>query len=440
MNARSSLVVGRWSIGERHENFMKLLFITPYFFPAKAYGGPIASAGALCRALAARGVDVRVLTSDADGLQRISRQRRWSEVWPGVRVHYSRRFLFELWAPGQAWQAIRGLLWADAVYIWGAFFWALPLLCWMNLTIGRAVIVSPRGMIFDEALSRKSFKKKLYLALVAPFGRPLFRIHATSDAEASAIKERWPKAEISVIPNGVDVPEAMPEREPNAAPYLLYLGRLHPYKQVERIIKAFARASAGKTADGRRQTADGRRLTDAPVNAQSSFVVGRSSVVTTNWSLLIAGDGEEKYKASLRKLTEDLGLTGAVRFVGHVAGEEKARLLAIAQGLILASKSENFGMSVAEALAHGTPCVVTKTAPWEGLVREGCGLWVDDSEEALAEGMHRLMALSPEERCAMGARGRAWMKRDFSWDGVAQKMVELYEESVQQKRRTMVDG
>ena len=434
---------------------MKLLFITPYFFPARAYGGPIASAGALCRGLAARGVDVRVLTSDADGLQRIRRQGPWKEVWPGVRVHYLRRFLFELWAPGQAWQAIRGLLWADVVYVWGAFFWALPLLCSINLAMRRAVIVSPRGMLFDEALSRKSLKKKLYLALIAPFGRPLFLIHATSGAEAIAIKARWPAAKITVIPNGVEVPEALPEREPNAAPYLLYLGRLHPYKQVERIIEAFARASAGtatgssrltgapvnarsSVVGGQQATADGRRQTGAPVNARSSFVGGRSSVVTTNWFLLIAGDGEEKYKASLKKLTEDLGLTDAVRFVGHADGEEKARLLANAQALILASKSENFGMSVAEALAHGTPCVVTKTAPWEGLESESCGFWVNDSVEALAEGMNRLMTLSPEERRAMGARGREWMKREFSWQGVAERMISLYESLVEEKKMSVV--
>jgi glycosyltransferase involved in cell wall biosynthesis len=281
--------------------------------------------------------------------------------------------------------------------------------------------------------------------------------HATSEEEARALRELVPGARVAVIPNGVEVPEALPEREPNAAPYLLYLGRLHPYKQVERIIEAFARASAGTATDGRRltgapvsarssvvggqqATADGRRQTDAPVNARSSFVVGRSSVVTTNWSLLIAGDGEEKYKASLRKLTEDLGLTDAVRFVGHADGEEKARLLAGAEFVVQAPNPENFGNVVAEALAHGTPTLVGKGLPWEDLDRKGCGFWVNDSVEALAEGMNRLMALSPEERRAMGARGRAWMKRDFSWDGVAQKMVELYEESVQQKRRTTGDG
>jgi glycosyltransferase involved in cell wall biosynthesis len=77
---------------------------------------------------------------------------------------------------------------------------------------------------------------------------------------------------------------------------------------------------------------------------------------------------------------------------------------------------------------------VSKTAPWEGLDREGCGFWVEDSEEALADGMRRLMTLSAEERRAMGMRGRAWMAREFSWEGVGKRMVELYESLVEEKR------
>jgi glycosyltransferase involved in cell wall biosynthesis len=89
---------------------------------------------------------------------------------------------------------------------------------------------------------------------------------------------------------------------------------------------------------------------------------------------------------------------------------------------------------VAEALAHGTPALVGKGLPWEGLNREGCGYWVDDSEEALAGGIRRLMALSPEQRRAMGERGRAWMRREFSWDSVARRMLALYEALVEEKR------
>jgi glycosyltransferase involved in cell wall biosynthesis len=81
---------------------------------------------------------------------------------------------------------------------------------------------------------------------------------------------------------------------------------------------------------------------------------------------------------------------------------------------------------------------VSRTAPWEGLDREGCGYWVDDSEEALAAGIRRLMALSPEQRRAMGERGRAWMRREFSWDSVARRMLALYEELIAERARRPV--
>jgi glycosyltransferase involved in cell wall biosynthesis len=408
---------------------MKISFITPYFSPARAYGGPIASSGAMCRALVAQGVEVRVVTSDADGSGRISGGATWIEVWPGVRVHYSKRFLLELWSPGQAWHAVRGLLWANGVYVWGAFFWALPLLCWINLVIGRPLIVSPRGMLFDEALASKGIKKRLYLAMVAPFGHPLFHFHATSQAEAETLQMRWHNAKIAIIPNGVEMPEPpvgpWPESgtEPDY-PYLLYMGRLHPTKKLEGIIGAFAEAVGGeKTAGSSRHTIEGK----ATAHGQP-------------WTLIIAGDGEVSYRLELERLAAAVGVGERVRFVGHVAGAEKARLLAAAGFAVQAPNPENFGNVVSEALAHGTPALVGKGLPWEALDREGCGFWVNDSEAALAEGMRRMMSLTPEQRKEMGAKGRAWMARDFSWGSVAEQVMGLFEELAQQKKRRSAVG
>ncbi len=373
---------------------IRLLFISPYFFPATAYGGPIASASSLCRALAAKKIEVRVVTTDANGAGRIRPSAAWCATWPGVQVHYSWRVLWELWAPGQAWQVLRWARWADVIYVWGAFFWALALLSWAGSVLRRPVIVSPRGMLLDQALGGKAFKKGLFLSLVAPLRRPLFELHATSEDEAEALRRRWPSAEVATIPNGVDVPmrndlPAAGHADSGVSRYVLYLGRLDPHKQVERIIAALAWCAGKET-------------------------------------LRVAGEGDARYVASLRQLAQDLGVGDRVRFLGYVGGEEKSELLAHAAALVLASRSENFGMSVAEALAHGTPCVVSKSAPWAGLERERCGLWVDGSVEALATGMKRLLDLPEQERVAMGERGRAWMVRAFSWDSVADNMISFF--------------
>ena len=247
-----------------------------------------------------------------------------------------------------------------------------------------------------------------------------------------------PDVRVAVIPNGVEVPLVLPERIAGGVPYLLYMGRLHPYKRVERIVRAFARATSGGDGDGRRgkteaeereggggQTADSRRPT---INSR------RPTDDEQPWELVIAGGGEPAYRRDLERLAAECGVGDRVRFVEQTAGEQRAFLLAHAGFVVQAPNPENFGNVVAEALAHGVPALVGKGLPWTALDREGCGSWVDNSEEALADGMRRLMCLSPGERHTMGERGRAWMVRDFSWESIATKMIALYEQVIEEKK------
>jgi glycosyltransferase involved in cell wall biosynthesis len=73
-----------------------------------------------------------------------------------------------------------------------------------------------------------------------------------------------------------------------------------------------------------------------------------------------------------------------------------------------------------------TPVISTKGAPWQGLEENACGWWIDHGVEPLAATLRTAMLLSDEERWAMGKRGRAWMKRDFSWESIAQEMEQVY--------------
>ena len=90
---------------------------------------------------------------------------------------------------------------------------------------------------------------------------------------------------------------------------------------------------------------------------------------------------------------------------------------------MLPSFRESFGIVIAEALAHGVPVIAGRGTPWPRLEEEGAGLWVKHDPESLAAAMDRISAMPLRE---MGRRGRAWMEREYSWDLVAERTIDLY--------------
>jgi glycosyltransferase involved in cell wall biosynthesis len=116
-----------------------------------------------------------------------------------------------------------------------------------------------------------------------------------------------------------------------------------------------------------------------------------------------------------------------VTFPGPVYGKDKRDLYATSSLFILPTHSENFGVVVAEALAAGCPAIVTHGAPWSGLLNNQCGWWVKPSVDALTAALEDALSQPTERLTQMGQRGRDWMRRDFSWERVAQDMSTAYE-------------
>jgi glycosyltransferase involved in cell wall biosynthesis len=208
---------------------------------------------------------------------------------------------------------------------------------------------------------------------------------------------RFPRAEAVVIPNGVVVPAALPARATggDGALRLLSLGRLDPIKGIENLLHACATLKkAGPLGLGR------------------------------PFSLTIAGAGDAAYTRALTDLVAALSLGDQVKLVGPVHGDEdKALLFAGADLFVAPSHRENFGIAIAEALAHGLPVIASRGTPWRGLEERGAGLWVQNDPESLASAIVRASALPLAE---MGLRGRAWVQEAFSWDRAAADMIAVY--------------
>jgi glycosyltransferase involved in cell wall biosynthesis len=149
--------------------------------------------------------------------------------------------------------------------------------------------------------------------------------------------------------------------------------------------------------------------------------------VARGWRLAIAGPEEAGHGRQVASLVQELGLQGVVELIGPVEESGKAAIFNSADLFVLPSFSENFGIVVAEAMAHGLPAIATTGTPWQELARRGCGWWVDPDPASLAGALAEAMSRSLEERRAMGAAGRAYARTQFSWDHIAEVTVAVYE-------------
>jgi glycosyltransferase involved in cell wall biosynthesis len=110
-----------------------------------------------------------------------------------------------------------------------------------------------------------------------------------------------------------------------------------------------------------------------------------------------------------------------------VYGDAKWDLLRDAAVFCLPSRQEGFSVGVTEALATGTPCVITEACNFPEVATEGCGAVVPLDADALARGLLDVLR-DPEEARAMGRRGRALVLERYTWPRIAEQMLALYAE------------
>jgi len=254
---------------------------------------------------------------------------------------------------------------------------------------GTPLVVSPRGTLSGWAMSSGSRVKRVFWPLVQlPALEPTTCFHATARSEYEDVRRAGFKQPVAVIPNGIDLPPVL-QHEPADTRTVLFLGRVHPTKGLDMLLPAW------RAVEQRFQ----------------------------EWRLDIVGPDNNGYLDQMMSLASDLGLT-RVRFVGPLHGEAKRAAYSAADLFVLPTYSENFGMAVAEALAAGTPVIVTKGAPWAGVDSHRAGWWIDIGVDALVAGLETAMSRSRDELRQMGARGREWMAAEFAWEQIARQVVE----------------
>ncbi|MBN8716009.1 glycosyltransferase [Thermomonas sp.] len=359
---------------------MKLLHVVPHI-SAEA-SGPSYSVPRLCQALAEEGHAVRLSCLGA-GRPVPGVQLDVHPQWP-----VARRFAI---SPAHARALAHAADEVDIVH--NHSLWSM-----VNVAAGWVVpgkrarlVVSPRGTLSSWALGHSRWRKRLLWPLQRRVLAQADLLHATSEEEYREIRALGFNAPVAIVPNGIDVPELLRPEPVRGTRTLLFLSRLHPKKGIDRLLDAWA-ALEGEFPE---------------------------------WQLVIAGKGEPAHEAEVKAQAARLGLQ-RVRFPGPLYGQDKAAAYRAADLFVLPTHSENFGMVVAEALAHGCPAIVSKGAPWSGLEQEGCGWWIEHDVPTLQASLARAMALPVEALRAMGLRGREWMLREYGWASVARRLSACY--------------
>lgn len=356
------------------------------------YGGPSYSVPRLCEALMAAGVGTALLSVAEPGAPKCAaeerfKDRRFAPSYPNLPVLRALRMSFGL-SRALREEAVA----ADVVHNHG--LWLMPNVtaAWAARGTESPLIVAPRGMLGPAALAFSRRKKWLFWQfLQGPAIRHAACFHATSEQEYQEIREFGIKNPVAVVPNGIDLPPTTRATKTSAERVVLSLGRIHPKKGLDRLLHAWARVE--------------RRYPD--------------------WRLRIVGPGEHGHDIDLRALAVSLKLAHA-SIEPPVYNDDKYAAFRDADIFVLPSLNENFGLTVAESLAAGTPVIATKGGPWAGLEDKRCGWWIDHGIDPLASTLERAMALPREELFEMGARGRTWMACDFGWDVAARKMTAVY--------------
>jgi glycosyltransferase involved in cell wall biosynthesis len=270
----------------------------------------------------------------------------------------------------------------------------------------RPLVISPRGMLTQWALRHHGLKKVLAWRLFQR--RDLFNasaLHATSDQEAATFRKVGFEGPIAVVPNGVEIPQrAKSEAERARNQELRTDNREQPRKRIALCVTRIH-----------------------PVKGLMNLVEAWSEARPSGWRMIVAGSDEDRHQAELEAAVRRRGLNDAFEFVGAVDSEQKEALYNSADLFILPSHSENFGMSIAEGLAHGVPVITTRGTPWIDLLEHQCGWWAELGTGPLASALREAVSLSDQQRSEMGQRGRELVAQKYSWSRVAKEMKSVYQ-------------
>ncbi|UCQ10400.1 glycosyltransferase [Edwardsiella tarda] len=379
---------------------MRVSYISPSFYPATKYGGPIFSTLYSCRELLKLNVDLDIHTTNVDIGGRLpvltDRKIRVNEL-DGNYVYYHNENITNKISIGLLTNIPRSIIKADLVHVQSVFSSCVPVAVFFSFIFRKKIIISPRGSLGGWCLDQGSKFKRKWLDL---FFRPfLSRIywHVTSHDEKTDVINVFNNIsddKFLIIPNGIErTSHSFLSKEDVYKilgidlddVYILSSGRLDEKKGFDITIKAFSRL-------------DNNHL-----------------------HLVIMGEDYGK-KESLEKIAHELNIYNRVHFIGHISGSEKWSIYKYAKVFCLNSRHENFGNVYLESLSVGTPIIASIYTPWGFINDTSAGFCIENNECEIAKKISHYVnsRVDFSEECKD-------ISSRFYWDNIARSFKFEYE-------------
>jgi mannosylfructose-phosphate synthase len=145
-------------------------------------------------------------------------------------------------------------------------------------------------------------------------------------------------------------------------------------------------------------------------------------------------DQDDEGVAKLKKLATDLGVMEKIKWKNYIADEDLANVYRSANIFAMPSRYEPFGMVAIEAMACGTPSVITVHGGLYDLIDFGNQALFADPHRPIEFGaMMSMPLLYPKMRNELSVEGARFARRNFGWTGIAKRMIEVFKSSINQR-------
>ena len=388
---------------------MKILQVTQAYYPFLDRGGPAVKVRSIAQELVKQGHQAAILTADLGfrpgeiaAASAVRNGQGWRSNLDGVEAiylaaqgHY-RNLTVNVGVIGFCRRRLREF---DIVHTYGLYDALGPVVARYCRQFGIPYFVEPLGM--TRPIDRGFLLKRVWSKLTSGYLSQASRIIATSELErGELIANGFPPDRVLLRYNGVDLEDFRQLPQPGAFRrkagicdtdrLVVFLGRLIPRKGADLLIEALPQLECDSTR------------------------------------LVIAGpEGESGYLDFLRAKARALGVEHRVLFTGALYGEEKKAVLADASVFALPSRYENFGNSAAEAIACGTPAIVSDRCGIAPLIDLRAGLVTSYSPGEVARTLRGFFEnRSLSQRLKAGCAGVA---EEITWGRLVKELQSAYD-------------